>query len=125
MESYLAIERHRFGPDLHAKTLAEESALGLEVPVFLLQPLVENAIVHGFSGTQGHFQMEIRATRELSRLCLEVANTGVWKSGDEGVGLTNTRRRLALFYADQATLTLEHSNAWVRVKITLPIVSAS
>jgi len=122
MEQYLAIERNRFGDDLQVMTTVEETAQEIEIPAFLLQPLVENAIVHGFAVTKDIFRLEIRATVRNSKLEIEVANTGTWKAGsNEGVGLTSTRRRLELLFGDEATFRLENTDGWVRVRLGLPI----
>lgn len=124
MEQYLAIQKFRFGDDLHVVVTATDEARECRVPVFLLQPLVENAIVHGFEGTRGAFHLEIRAERRGEQLRVEVANTGVWKgAGSGGLGLDNTRRRLALMFAAKASLEVEDSAGWVRITIHLPAVT--
>jgi integral membrane sensor domain MASE1 len=121
MEQYLAVERHRFGDDLQVKITAEDSALDTNVPAFLLQPLIENAVVHGFSVSQGVFRLEIRAILSNANLELEIANTGNWIVREEGVGLANTRRRLELLYGHAAALTVKGADGWVRAQIVLPI----
>lgn len=122
MEQYLAIERNRFGDDLRVEIHADEAAKDVEVPAFLLQPLVENAIVHGFTATQGTFRLEIRATLNEAKLRIGVANTGTWKAGrSEGVGLSNTRRRLELLFGAHASMSVENTDDRVRVRIDLPL----
>lgn len=120
-EQYLAIEKHRFGEDLRVSIAAGEDALDCAVPAFLLQPLVENAIVHGFSASSGVFRLEVRAAVRESRLAVEVANTGAWREDRAaGIGLENTRRRLALLYGSRASLEIEAREGWVRVRLELP-----
>lgn len=121
MQQYLAVERHRFGDDLQVTITAEDAALNTNLPAFLLQPLIENAVVHGFAASRGIFHLEIRATRQDSALNLEVANTGNWIAREEGVGLANTRRRLKLLYGEAASMKVDGSEGWVRVYIDLPI----
>jgi LytS/YehU family sensor histidine kinase len=121
MEQYLAIQKLRFGDDLQIAVTASEDARTCRVPVFLLQPLVENAIVHGFEGTRGTFYLKIHAEKSAEKLEIEVANTGVWKgTRSGGMGLENTRRRLALMFAENAALDVKTSAGWVRVKIKIP-----
>jgi two-component system LytT family sensor kinase len=94
----------------------------VRVPSFLLHPIVENAIVHGFSRSRGPFRIEIRAAKADGKLTVEVANTGHWKpDAGEGIGLTNTRRRLELAYDGKASLVTEQAAGWVRVRIRLPL----
>jgi integral membrane sensor domain MASE1 len=121
MKQYLEVERHRFGDDLQVEISAEEPALNTNVPAFLLQPLIENAVVHGFAASRGIFRLEIRATRHDASLELKVSNTGNWIQREEGVGLANTRRRLNLLYGEEASLEVKGSEGWVRVHINLPI----
>lgn len=124
MEQYLDIQKFRFGDDLHFAVTASDDARECRVPVFLLQPLVENAIIHGFESTRGVFRLEIRALNSGDKLKIEVANTGVWKGPRSGgVGLANTRRRLALMFAGKASLDVEDSAGWVRITIEIPVTN--
>lgn len=128
LENYLAIEKRRFGDDLRVTLRIEPEAGETYVPLFLLQPLVENAIRHGFQTCAGQLQLHIVARLEDSQLQLQVANSGTWRqpSNDEsrtGVGLENIRRRLSLLYGPPATLTRTLEDGWVRMTITLPPIS--
>jgi sensor histidine kinase YesM len=105
MESYLAIEQIRFADRLHIEIKVEPGALDGLVPCFLLQPIVENAIRHGIANCEHEGLVEASARREGSNLLLRVRDTG--RSAREpipnghGIGLTNTRQRLAYFYRDE------------------------
>ena len=105
---YLEIERERFGPrlDVHADIPARlRSAL---VPGLILQPLVENAVIHGVSPVTGPTRLEVRARREDDTLVMEVENEGAAYRPDAttGVGLYNVRERLDQLYGDAANLEL-------------------
>jgi sensor histidine kinase YesM len=87
------------------------------VPHFVLQPLVENALEHGIAQRAGTGRIDVRVTREDTRLVLTVADDGPGLSpptrrsaaqdGEHvGIGLANTRRRLAALYGDDHALTL-------------------
>lgn len=116
LESYLDIERLRFGDRLEVDYEIEPSARRVRVPSFLLQPLVENAIRHGFRETRGG-RIRIRARAETGRLVISVIDDGRGLSppaGEEDVGrrngshgLANIRARLAGRYGDQASLRVE------------------
>jgi two-component system LytT family sensor kinase len=82
-------------------------ALDCLVPNLLLQPLVENAIRHGIGPRIGPGHVLVRAARAGSVLELEVRDDGVGVPAEKlsdlehGVGLSNTRSRLAHLYGDQ------------------------
>lgn len=128
VEHYLAIEKKRFGQDLMTEISVTPDAEEAWVPVFLLQPLVENAIRHGFAQSQGALKLQIMAKLDRGQLILEVANTGrliEHESRDRpGLGLENIRRRLQLLYGEKAALTLTAEAGWVRGKIRLPSAAA-
>lgn len=124
---YLDIEKRRFGDDLQVSIEQEASAGAQPVPVFLIQPLVENAIIHGFQESKNVFHLKIRTFFEGDILTIEVANTGVWKERGaterQGLGLANIRRRLELLYEQAAHLHVESSDGWVRLRIEIPRVT--
>ncbi len=104
VESYLAIEQVRFADRLHVEIKVDPSALHSLVPCFLLQPIVENAIRHGIAQREDAGVVEASARREGNRLHIAVRDTGVGAkvavTSGNGIGLRNTRERLAYFYPD-------------------------
>ena len=125
-ERYLSIEKKRFGERLQLSVEADPVTLDINVPVFLLQPLVENAIRHGLEGTKGTCRLRITARLEETFLRIEVANSGLWKEEGErmGLGLENIRRRLELLYGSVARLTRIAEEGWVRFQVILPVKGA-
>lgn len=123
VNDYLAIEKRRFGDALQVVIQIDPAAVAVPVPLFLLQPLVENAIRHGFESSQGDFQLVIQAVVEETGLVVEVANTGVWKSTGSGLGLglENVRRRLRSLYGAEAGFQQTSENGWVRIRIHIPM----
>jgi signal transduction histidine kinase len=127
VERYVAIERMRFGERLSLRVACEPATLGAEVPTLLLQPLVENAILHGIQPALQGGTVEIAARRVGDRLELEVSDDGVGLAGDttERVGLSNCRERLATYFGDDQTLTLERRTpTGTRVVVRLPWITA-
>jgi len=111
VERYLEIMQIRFQGRLKLDLRMQEGIGDALVPSLVLQPLVENAIKHGVSKTDGSGEIVISATREGERLVLRVRDDGpAFPGGDpapaEGVGLRNTRERLEQLYGSQQTLTL-------------------
>jgi len=79
------------------------------VPPMVLPTLVENAIKHGLSPLPEGGRIDIRAASDGDRhLVIEVADNGAGfsASGGSGVGLANTRSRLAALYGAEASLSL-------------------
>jgi LytS/YehU family sensor histidine kinase len=83
VRGYLAIEQVRFEERLDARMEIDPAALRCEVPAFLLNPLVENAVKHGAAGAAGA-PLVLRVEARLvapDRLRLVVENTGRWAGG--------------------------------------------
>jgi len=136
VRGYLAIEQVRFEERLDARVDVEPAALRCEVPAFLLNPLVENALKHGAAGAAGA-PLVLRVEARLvapDRLRVVVENTGRWAGGrttapeaDEdddglpgGVGLANVRARLAALHPAEHRIEIEEADGRVRVLLELP-----
>ncbi len=107
---YLEIEQVRFSDRLVVEWDVAETEPVL-VPAFGLQPLVENAILHGLGPRPGPGRLVISARRDQGAMVLTVEdngggpNSGPGKAGG-GVGLANLRARLARLYGDAGRLEL-------------------
>jgi len=125
IDDYLSIELTRFADRLQLDMDIDRGTLDAQLPCFLLQPIVENAIRHGVSRCQEGGFVEIKIERKEARLCVTVRNsvpaTDAQTEPGHGIGLTNTRERLALFYGDNYELRAGMSEAWrFEVSISLP-----
>jgi len=102
LDDYLAIEQTRFADRMRVDMAIDPAALGGLVPCFLMQPLVENAIRHGISHSEAGGSIRVTVARTGERLRLEVRDSGAGVNGHvtegHGIGLRNTRERLAHFY---------------------------
>ena len=104
--TYLEIEKVRF-PDLEIVVDVSAEAAGALVPSLILQPIVENAVKYGVSGTAPPARIEIRAFVAGGRLCIEVVDDGkppAKPAGGAGIGLRNVRERLAQRYDGEFAL---------------------
>ena len=120
---YLEIQRGRFGDQLVVDVTIEPEVLPARVPVFLLQPLLENAIEHGKSEYQAA-TIALRAARDHDMLRITVTDNGPGVNGGpvrEGIGLTNTRERLHHLYGSRATIDIGAAEPGARVEIRIPI----
>jgi LytS/YehU family sensor histidine kinase len=93
------------------------------VPPLLLQPLVENAILHGARASDGRRHVRVSGGIEGGRLRMEVTNAGGLteaRNGEgSGLGLQLTRRRLASAYGDHAELSVAERDGWVTATIRI------
>jgi LytS/YehU family sensor histidine kinase len=125
VERYLEIMRIRFQGSLEVETRVDEATLDALVPNLILQPLVENAAKHGVGRQRGVGRIEIEARREGGRVVLTVRDNGPGMEGGaparEGVGLSNTRERLARLYGEAGTLVLRPvEGGGVEAEVSLP-----
>jgi two-component system, LytTR family, sensor kinase len=135
VRGYLAIEKVRFEERLDARLDVDPAAMRCEVPAFLLNPLVENAVKHGAAGTaDAPLVLRVAARMvDADRLRLTVENSGGWRNGQAaltaverddgvpgGVGLANVRARLAALHPGDHRIEIKESNGCVRVIVDLP-----
>jgi two-component sensor histidine kinase len=122
VERYFAIMQTRLGERLHYDCNIPLSAQRALVPPFLLQPLVENAILHGIEPTASGGVVTLRARVKDDSLHLSVADNGIGMEtppAREGIGLANTRARLQELFGSAAQVTLTNGSG-VTVEVTLP-----
>jgi signal transduction histidine kinase len=122
VRAYAGIQGRRFR-GLSFRMHADEDALSARVPPLLLQPLVENAIRHGLGRRGG--RVEVRAWREAEALRIDVLDDGGGLAGGspaaDGLGLRNTRARLAHLYGPDQSLEIEgRSEGGVLARLVLP-----
>jgi LytS/YehU family sensor histidine kinase len=123
---YLSIEQVRFEDRLKVRIVSPPALSDVLVPHMVLQPIVENAVRHGLGQSEEAVMIEVDATSTNGALALVVSDDGPGlvspKPGHSGIGLTNTRARLARLYGDSARLDVEQTaGRGVRVTITLPV----
>jgi len=123
LEKYCAIEKVRFGERLTVKEEIQEETMDCEVPPLLLQPLVENAVVHGIAQLPGGGWIRLKATRNAGRIGVTVENS--WdpeavSSRKNGVGLKNVQRRLEARYGLEAYLEAKAEDEVFRVSLSFP-----
>ena len=123
---YLAIQKARFSDRLNVGISVEPAAMEVRIPNLLLQPLVENAILHGIAPKAEPGHVEVVGAVKEGRLHLEVRDDGPGlyngkQRAKEGIGLSNTRERLAKIYGAQGQLSLRSEpGRGVTVQIVLP-----
>src|SRR5580698_10236199 len=125
MGNYLAIEQVRFADRLRVEINVDPRAVDGLVPCFLLQPIVENAIRHGIANCENEGLVEASARREGANLLLRVRDSGggpgKQPQNGHGIGLSNTKERLAYFYRDEYAMKAQPmESGGFEVAITIP-----
>jgi len=128
VDRYLAIERERLQERLDVHIQAAADVLSAGVPVLLLQPLVENAIRHGIARRASGGRLAIGAHREGNRLHIAVTDRANGPALPQpaagpalGLGLANTRARLAALFDQDFALVLDTQDRVTEVRIDLPL----
>lgn len=125
-ETYLKIEKIRFQDKLTTLFEIASDTLHLQVPTLILQPLVENAVRHGFGDKSEDCRLLIRAGKVKNRLRIEVCDNGtgfadsIDLNSAGGVGLRNTRLRLRETYGDDYRFEVGNNDAGAFIKIEIP-----
>jgi hypothetical protein len=123
LRSYQAFVEARFGDRTTFAYDVDPAALGMAVPAFLLQPLVENGVHHGLSSEFSHVEIVIGVAVASDRLSIRVENTtpdARHRRPRVGIGLGATGARLRLLYGQEASLeTVDEEDRFI-VTIRLP-----
>ncbi len=124
---YLELQQRRFADRL---TVIFPSGLEIPavwVPSLILQPLVENAVVHGLAGHQGPVTVRIAVRMAQDVLTLSVFNTTAPDQlpGEPGIGLNNVRERLAVQFEGRAGLSASGAGGEWCSEITMPAIHQS
>ena len=140
VDSYLTIQKIRFGAKLNTVVELEDSIATTKTPKLIIQPLVENALIHGLEPKIGNWRLTIKAYRDLSDIVISVADNGIGfpdhlqydtlfePESHNHVGLYNIHRRLKLRYGDGAGLVIDSAKdegTIVTIRIPLEDVSSS
>jgi LytS/YehU family sensor histidine kinase len=120
---YLDIEQIRFGDRLIAAIQVSDELLDRQVPSFLLQPLVENAVRHGPVDATSALHIDLQATWRDQQLVISVSDDGAGLSAEkersDGIGLANTRARLQGLYGESASLALSSGTGGTGTTVTV------
>jgi hypothetical protein len=124
---YLELQQRRFVDRLTVDVPHPASLPSAWVPSLILQPLVENAVVHGLAGHQGQVVVRVNAVSSRGMLILRVTNTMAAESSarEGGIGLRNVRDRLAIQFGERASFHAapdEEGGLWL-AEIRMPLLT--
>jgi Histidine kinase len=120
---YLELQQQRFGDRLTVSLPDAGAQPALWVPSLILQPLVENAVLHGLAGHDGPVDIRLEVWLSADRLIMRIVNTTASSAvaAGEGIGLSNVRERLAVQFGARASLSAYRAEptSWM-AQITMP-----
>ncbi len=123
---YLELHQRRFEDRISVVLPDPAKIPPVWVPSLILQPLVENAIVHGLAGHQGPITIQLGAEVAGEALHLRVTNTVASQAikGQDGIGLNNVRERLAVQFGAAGALHYGRERDQWSVEIRMPLIFA-
>lgn len=136
VESYLDIQRVRFGEKLHAELYIDPSLLSVRTPKLIIQPLVENAIGHGLEKKLGTWHLSVSIIPDGEMVHITVADNGVGFDASLAenmknlatsghTGMYNVYKRLKLCYGEKAGFTVSSTpGEGTRVELVFPLKGA-
>lgn len=123
VNQYLAIEQLRLAERLQYQQQVDESLLNQRIPLLTIQPLIENAVIHGIAhlAEGGCINLTIkRYNQHLKIIVSNPFNSARVKKGS-GTALNNIKTRLALHYGDEARLTTDQNEGCFQVQVVIPL----
>lgn len=138
LEHYLEIQKERFSGKLRVTLDITPEAAECKLPKLILQPFVENAIIHGIERSEQGGEVTVRAWREAEKLCISISDTGEGMSEEQiqkllekldngdnsslgGYAIYNVNERLKLIYGETFTLKISSiQGIGTKVDITIP-----
>ena len=140
LQNYIRLQEFRNGEQFETKFEANEEAEQCLVPRLILQPLVENSILHGLDVKKEKGRLEITAAVKKNVLYLRVTDNGRGMTQEQirelltkkakktkgltAVGVPNVRDRLKLYYGEKAELTYKSSCEGTTAEIYLPAIKS-
>jgi hypothetical protein len=122
---YLELQQKRFADRLTIWMADLDDLPALWVPSLILQPLIENAVVHGLVGHSGKVEVRVEAVVCGEKLLLRVINTVAPNSiaARDGIGMRNVRERLAVQFGQRAIFTAGavDQDSWI-AEIRMPLL---
>jgi two-component system LytT family sensor kinase len=140
IDNYVVIEEARFIGKIRVLFDIDSEAKDCNIPVFTIQPLVNNAILHGVLPMEGPGVIKISAQRVADEVIIAVEDNGVGISEEDiekiyeprygtgcGVGISNVNERLKILYGTDHSLRIERvkpqgTKAWFKVPYTQAVV---
>jgi len=122
---YLKIQKKRFKDKIEIKTELDDKIKTRRIPVFIIHPLVENAVKHGTQTSKGTLKIFISIKTLENDIVIEVKNSGkiIKNPGNNekgtGTGLSNTMKRISLLYGEGYGIELSEEDGYITCRMKL------
>lgn len=143
INSYLMIQKLRFGERLSFSIEVEDNLKNIPIPFLSLQPIIENACIHGLEPKENSGHLKVVGTASGNIATINIIDDGVGIPGDvltnlrtrlntacadndgtpKGIGLWNVHRRLQLYFGGNFGLNIESGQGHTRVTVKLPVLT--
>lgn len=109
IRKYLEIEKIRMGERLEYDMDADPDTLGVRIPSLMVEPIVENAVIHGVGPKTGGGRIRIRICRNNDITTIVISDNGVGTADSftPGFGLMNVQNRLRLIYGERSRFSIQ------------------
>lgn len=138
LEEFLYIQKYRFEDEFEYEIIVEDGAYTCLLPKLIIQPLVENACVHGVESVSHKGKVDIRITVMKDQMHITVSDNGIgideFRLADlkkmfgggqkltHSVGLYNVYQRLSLYYGTYFTMDIQsRENYGTQIQISIPL----
>ena len=135
-ETYITIQRMRFGDHISFDLSVDDNLQDVVVPTLIIQPLIENAIIHGTYDRIENSEIKVLVSQDGSDVKISVSDNGKGMDKNElenifsdtdyghssrgGIGLNNVKQRLELFFKSDNILSVySEKNQYFKVEITI------
>lgn len=137
VECYLKIQQYRFGERIRYHIYVEPDLMEYKILPLVLQPIVENSIIHGLESKEGEGNISISARKEDGNVVISIEDNGLGIPADKlaslrqrlnrydekgrHIGVANVHQRVRLKYGDQYGVRIDsRENQFTKVEIFLP-----
>ena len=137
VKNYIKIQEVRFGHRIRFELAVDDDLPRIIMPGMIIQPLIENAVIHGVKDMTKGAQVLISVRRAQDKVCILVEDNGsgmdsarleAVQSGveEQSIGINNVRKRLELFFGVKQILTIESAmQCGTAITIALPVSNES
>lgn len=140
VKNYINIQEYKYCDKFEVQFDIDESILNCKIPKFTIQPIVENAILHGIEPMEGKGIISLKGAKYDDDIMLMVTDNGVGFSQDKlnslqwpeiprdkkrfsGIGVKNVSDRIKLYFGEQYGISVDSlPNIYTKVKIKIPAV---
>ncbi|MFE4243364.1 sensor histidine kinase [Peribacillus butanolivorans] len=139
VKNYISIQQSRFRNRIQYEEIVEVDAEALKMPILSIQPIIENAIIHGFEPNNSTVDIKIHVFIKNDNVVIEISDTGVGmtketlasiflqpsvrkNSHNTGIGMNNVHKRIQFYFGEKYGITALESQPGngTKVRIVIP-----